>query len=114
LHGLEEYIKIINPKLGFIRYADDFIVTAKDKKPLENVLIQIKQWLSERGLEISAEKTRIVNIVDGFNFRRCIIMGWLRLMGRRGDRETRRKIFVLLVKSSRNYATPYFRQTWLK
>jgi RNA-directed DNA polymerase len=68
LHGLEEYIKIINPKLGFIRYADDFIVTAKDKKSLENVLIQIKQWLSERGLEISAEKTRIVNIVDGFNF----------------------------------------------
>jgi RNA-directed DNA polymerase len=34
LHGLEEYIKNNNPKLGIIRYADDFIVTSKDKKIL--------------------------------------------------------------------------------
>jgi RNA-directed DNA polymerase len=68
LHGLEEYIKTINPKLGFVRYADDFIVTAKDKESLERVLIQIKQWLSVRGLEISTQKTRIVYINDGFDF----------------------------------------------
>lgn len=68
LHGLEEYIKQCNPKLGIIRYADDFVVTAKDKESLEKVFIQIKQWLSERGLEISAEKTRIVHIDDGFDF----------------------------------------------
>ncbi|MTF40235.1 group II intron reverse transcriptase/maturase [Cyanobacterium aponinum] len=68
LHGLEEYIKQCNPKLGIIRYADDFVVTAKDKVSLEKVLIQIKQWLSERGLEISTEKTRIVHIDNGFNF----------------------------------------------
>jgi retron-type reverse transcriptase len=36
LHGLEEHIKSINPKLGFIKYADDFIVTAKDKESLLN------------------------------------------------------------------------------
>jgi RNA-directed DNA polymerase len=68
LQGLEEYIKAINPKLGIIRYADDFVVTAREKESLERVLIQIKQWLSKRGLEISTEKTRIVNIEDGFNF----------------------------------------------
>jgi len=68
LHGLEDFIKIINPKLGIIRYADDFIVTAKDKESLERVLTSIKRWLSEKGLEISEEKTRIVNIKDGFNF----------------------------------------------
>jgi RNA-directed DNA polymerase len=68
LHGLEEHIKVINPKLGIIRYADDFVVTAKDKESLERVLIQIKQWLSNLGLKISAEKTRIININDGFNF----------------------------------------------
>jgi RNA-directed DNA polymerase len=32
------------------------------------VLTSIKRWLSEKGLEISEEKTRIVNIKDGFNF----------------------------------------------
>ena len=68
LHGLEEYVKRCNPKLGIIRYADDFVVTAKDRESLEKVLIQIKQWLSKRGLEISAEKTRIVHIDDGFDF----------------------------------------------
>ena len=68
LHGLEEYIKTVNPKLGIIRYADDFIVTAKDKESLKQVLILIKQWLLNRGLEISEEKTRIVNINDGFDF----------------------------------------------
>jgi RNA-directed DNA polymerase len=68
LHGLETYIKTANPKLGIIRYADDFIVTAKDKQSLEQVLILIEQWLSIRGLEISQEKTRIVHIDEGFNF----------------------------------------------
>jgi RNA-directed DNA polymerase len=68
LHGLEEYIKTVNPKLGIIRYADDFIVTAKDKESLEQVFILIKQWLSNRGLEISDEKTRIVQSNDGFDF----------------------------------------------
>ena len=30
LHGLENYIKSTNSKLGVVRYADDFIVTARD------------------------------------------------------------------------------------
>ena len=68
LHGLETFIKQINPKLGIIRYADDFVVTSIDFESLEKVLIQIKQWLSERGLEISPEKTKIVHINEGFDF----------------------------------------------
>lgn len=68
LHGLEEHIRNSNPKLGIIRYADDFVVTARDKESLEGILIQIKQWLSVRGLEISDEKTRIIEISNGFDF----------------------------------------------
>lgn len=68
LHGLEIFIKSINPKLGVVRYADDFIVTARDKGNLENALIQIQQWLSQRGLNLSAEKTRITSMEDGFDF----------------------------------------------
>jgi group II intron reverse transcriptase/maturase len=68
LHGLEDFIKSINPKLGVIRYADDFVVTSKDKESLEHILDQIKQWMSERGLEISAEKTRIISMEEGFDF----------------------------------------------
>jgi RNA-directed DNA polymerase len=68
LHGLETYIKSINLKLGVVRYADDFIVTAKDKGSLETAQIQIQQWLSERGLELSTEKTLITSLEDGFDF----------------------------------------------
>jgi len=68
LHGLENFIKTTNPKLGVVRYADDFIVTARDKGSLENAQIQIQEWLSERDLELSAEKTLITSMEDGFDF----------------------------------------------
>jgi RNA-directed DNA polymerase len=68
LHGLENFIKSTNQKLGVVRYADDFIVTARDKESLEKVQIQIQQWLSMRGLEFSSEKTFITSIKEGFDF----------------------------------------------
>jgi RNA-directed DNA polymerase len=68
LHGLETFIKSTNPNLGVVRYADDFIVTARDKGSLEAAQTQIQQWLSERGLELSTEKTLITHIDEGFDF----------------------------------------------
>ncbi len=68
LHGLETYIKTTNSKLGVVRYADDFIVTARDKDSLENARVLIQAWMSERGLELSAEKTLITSMDDGFDF----------------------------------------------
>ena len=68
LHGLENYIKSTNPKLGVVRYADDFVVTARDKGSLEIAQDQIKRWLSTRGLELSTEKTFITSMEDGFDF----------------------------------------------
>jgi RNA-directed DNA polymerase len=68
LHGLETQLKSTNPKLGVVRYADDFIITAKDKGSLEQAKIQIQQWLAERGLELSTEKTLITSIEQGFDF----------------------------------------------
>ena len=68
LHGLETKVKNHNSQLGFIRYADDFVITAKTKEELEDITPKIKQWLSEQGLELSKEKTKIVHIDEGFNF----------------------------------------------
>jgi RNA-directed DNA polymerase len=68
LHGLETFIKSTNPKLGVVRYADDFIVTARDKGSLEKAQIQIQQWMNKRGLELSSEKTLITSMEDGFDF----------------------------------------------
>jgi hypothetical protein len=68
LHGLEIYIKSTNPKLGVVRYADDFIVTAGDKGSLEVAQIQIQQWLSERGLELSVEYYKGVVSKETFEY----------------------------------------------
>ena len=50
-----------------VRYADDFIVTARDKESLEKARIQIQQWMLERGLELSSEKTLMTSMEDGFD-----------------------------------------------
>jgi len=59
-----------NPhKIHLVRYADDFIVTASNKEILEDkVKPVIEGFLSERGLQLSQEKTIITNIASGFNF----------------------------------------------
>ncbi|HEY9633906.1 MAG TPA: group II intron reverse transcriptase/maturase [Coleofasciculaceae cyanobacterium] len=56
------------PKYSLIRYADDFIVTATTKEDIEAIQPIIKQWLSERGLELNEEKTKVTSVNEGFNF----------------------------------------------
>lgn len=57
------------PKVNFVRFADDFIVTAENPEILETgVKPIIVEFLKERGLELSEEKTLITHIDDGFNF----------------------------------------------
>jgi len=72
LDGMEGRVKQFNKrgmKINFIRYADDFVVTAEHKETLTDIVLpEIKAFLADRGLKISGEKTRIVNIEDGFNF----------------------------------------------
>ena len=72
LDGLENIILNIAKKgemIHFVRYADDFICTAKSKETLETkVQPAIINFLKERGLELSLEKTKITHIDDGFDF----------------------------------------------
>ena len=52
-----------------VRYADDFIITGSSRELLEEqVKPLVEQFLRERGLELSQEKTRITHIEDGFDF----------------------------------------------
>jgi RNA-directed DNA polymerase len=61
--------KEINNKVHTIIYADDFVVTGRSKELLEKeVLPVIKEFMMERGLELSEEKTHITHISSGFNF----------------------------------------------
>ncbi|AKS23100.1 MAG: RNA-directed DNA polymerase [Leptospirillum sp. Group II 'C75'] len=72
LDGLERILKerfSQKDKVHFCRYADDFIITGSSKELLEQeVRPAVEQFLRERGLELSPEKTRIVHIEEGFDF----------------------------------------------
>lgn len=58
-------------RVNFIRYADDFVVTAASPEIAEKVKRVITDFLKTRGLELSESKTLITHINDGFDF-----LGW--------------------------------------
>ena len=81
LDGLERHLRERYPRRGkgsengrkakvhLIRYADDFIITGSSKELLEDeVKPLVEGFLRERGQELSAEKTKITHIEDGFDF----------------------------------------------
>ena len=74
LDGLESSLNKKFPrwkgqKVNFVRYADDFIITASSKRLLSDEIIPVvKDFLSKRGLNLSEEKSKITHINDGFDF----------------------------------------------
>ena len=73
LDGLEKAIKEDayqqRLKVHVVRYADDFIVTGTSKDVLEQqVKPVVEAFLAKRGLKLSAEKTKITPIGEGFDF----------------------------------------------
>lgn len=58
-------------QVNFVRYADDFIVTANTEEIALEVKSLIREFLKTRGLELSEEKTVITHIDNGFN-----MLGW--------------------------------------
>jgi RNA-directed DNA polymerase len=80
MDGLEKRIKKQFPKwkltkegkslcVNFIRYADDFIITAASHEIIEQEIAPlVEAFLKERGLSLSPEKTKITHIEEGFDF----------------------------------------------
>lgn len=72
LDGLEQIVKQTTcptDKINVIRYADDFVVTGRSRAILEQqVKPAIVDFLSQRGLSLSEEKTHITHIDSGFDF----------------------------------------------
>ncbi|MDV3854896.1 group II intron reverse transcriptase/maturase [Elizabethkingia anophelis] len=78
LHGMEEALGIKQNrqwegqspknKHALVRYADDFIVFCISKEDAESTVKILIEWLAQRGLKLSEEKTRIVHLTDGLDF----------------------------------------------
>ncbi len=72
LHGLENHLikyaetlpggkRDNRDNLGFVRYADDFLVLHKDKTVVQGCREIISEWLAGIGLELKPEKTRLAH-----------------------------------------------------
>jgi RNA-directed DNA polymerase len=75
LHGMEEAIGVtydyrgqLIGKRAVVRYADDFVCFCETKDDAERVQGVLTEWLKERGLTFSEEKTRIIHLTEGFDF----------------------------------------------
>ncbi|WP_029045995.1 group II intron reverse transcriptase/maturase [Cupriavidus sp. amp6] len=83
-------------KVNVVRYADDFVITGTTPEILQNeVKPWVEQFLAVRGLTLSTEKTRIVNVADGFDF-----LGW----------NFRKYSGTLLIKPSRKNVQTFYRK----
>ena len=54
-----------------VRYADDFVILCRSEAGAQAALEAVRQWVSEAGLTLHPEKTRVVNATQpgGFDFR---------------------------------------------
>ena len=96
LHGMEKHLKTFaettpskykdskrdkRSRMGFVRYADDFVIIHEDLSVLNDAKIVMEKWLSNMGLELKPSKTRICHSLEqldgeksgfdflGFNFK---------------------------------------------
>ena len=75
LNGIESIYKYKNAA-GTIRetttrYADDMVIIIRKEDDAEIILGEISQFLAERGLKVSAKKTKLTAATSGFDF-----LGW--------------------------------------
>lgn len=78
LDGLETMLREHYPKgmpkarptkVHLVRFADDWVITGSCRELLENEIKPlVEEFLQERGLELSHEKTHVTHIDNGFDF----------------------------------------------
>lgn len=53
-----------------VRYADDFVILCRNEEEAQRALEQVRQWTTQAGLKLHADKTRLVNAqhTGGFDF----------------------------------------------
>ncbi len=118
LHGMEECLNKFaetlrgrkrNNKhaLSLIRYADDFVILHEDIKVVLQAKTVIQEWLSQLGLELKPEKTKIAHTLEeyegnqpGFDFLGFTIRQWK-------VNSTKKGFKTLIKPSSKSVKTHY-------
>jgi CRISP-associated protein Cas1 len=66
LHGFDQ--RITREGIAHVRYADDFVALLPDKDAAQRAQALAGQALTELGLELHPDKTRVVHHAEGFRF----------------------------------------------
>lgn len=89
MNEFDQYVKHVLKVKYYMRYADDFVIFSQDKKYLENVLEQMKEFLETKlHLAMHPDKVFIKTLVSGVDF-----LGWVHFLHHRVLRTaTKRKM----------------------
>ncbi len=83
----------------FVRYADDFVVLCQTHAQAGEALALVTQTLTDLGLSLSAEKTRITTYAKGYSFLGFVLSSRSRRMREKSKRKFQEKVRELTVRS---------------
>jgi RNA-directed DNA polymerase len=116
LHGLEDALGVKYDRRGqicgpraVVRYADDLVVFCRSKEDAERAQEDLGEWLAQRGLALSDDKTRIVHITQGLNF-----LGFTVRQYRVTTTRSGRKVLIKPSKESVRRIRGRLREEWLR
>ncbi|WP_172657302.1 group II intron reverse transcriptase/maturase [Myxosarcina sp. GI1] len=129
LHGMEQEVKEYAAtwkgnkrdnmdSLSLIRYADDFLILHKDLNVVQTCRRILEEWLSDIGLELNQEKTKIKHTLNeyerekpGFDFLGFNIRQYPVGKHQSGKDTTGKKLgFKTIIKPSKEKVTKHYRK----
>lgn len=95
MNEFDQYMKHRLKAKHYIRYADDFVILSNDKKRLENILIEISDFLQVKlRLNLHPDKVFIKTFASGVDF-----LGWVHFSDHRVLRtSTKKRMFKRLAE----------------
>ncbi len=93
LNPLDQFMKHVLKVKYYIRYADDFIILSKDRDYLQNLIIEIEKYLSDKlQLKLHPSKVTIRNYYFGIDFLGYVIFPYFVLPRTHTKRRISRKL----------------------
>ena len=83
----------------FVRYADDFVVLCRSEEQVKEAHEQVKRHLTQIGLTLSAEKTKLTRFREGFAFLGFAISAWAVTMRPKSVEKFKTKIRELTIRN---------------
>jgi RNA-directed DNA polymerase len=83
----------------FVRYADDFVVLCRSAEQVKEAHEQVQRHLTQVGLTLSAEKTKVTQFRQGFAFLGFAISSWAVTMRPKSVEKFKAKIRELTIRN---------------